>query len=97
MGKITREELQAYKKILEMEKDMLNRIISSNEDIYKVAYADNMIVILFKNGKQLTNDYLEKLNQLIDYQRYTLEVATITEEFFKMKYTEQVLRLNIYL
>lgn len=97
MGKITKEELQSYKKILEMEKDMLNRIISSNEDIYKVAYADNMIVILFKNGKQLTNDYLEKLNQLIDYQRYTLEVATITEEFFKMKYTEQVLRLNIYL
>ena len=80
-----------------MEKDMLNKIISSNEDIYKVAYADNMIIILFKNGKQLTNDYLEKLNQLIDYQRYTLEVATINEEFFKMKYTEQVLRLNIYL
>ena len=97
MGKITKEELQSYKKILEMEKDMLNKIISSNEDIYKVAYADNMIIILFKNGKQLTNDYLEKLNQLIDYQRYTLEVATINEEFFKMKYTEQVLRLNIYL
>ena len=97
MKKITREELQAYKDILLKEKEMLNKIISSNEDIYKVYYNDKMIIIQFKNGKHISNDYLDNLKDLIDYQGYSLEVATITEEFLKIKYTEQVLQLNIML
>lgn len=97
MGKITKKELQTYNEIVEMERVMLDKILSSNEDIYKVYYTDNVMAILFKNGKTITKEYLDKLEEVIDYKDYAISIATIEEEFFKLKYTEEVLQLNILL
>ena len=97
MDKITEKELQLYNEIIEMEKSILNRIIASNEDIYKVYYTDNMVVLQFKSGKTISKDYLDKLSDIIEYKDYDISIATVEEEFFKFKYKEEVLQLNIQL
>lgn len=96
-GKITRDDLNSYNEIVKKEKEMLEKVLSSNGDIYKVFYNNNIMVIQFKHSKPVTSEYLESLNDLIDYDWYSIEAVTITEEFFKIKYKEQVLQLNIFL
>ena len=76
---------------------MLNRILSSNEDIYKVYYTDNMMIMQFKSGKNISKGYLDKLSDIIEYTDYRISIATVEEEFFKLKYKEEVLQLNIQL
>ena len=97
MDKITKKELQSYNEILKMEKSMLNRIISSNGDIYKVYYTDNMMIMQFKSGKTISKDYLDRLSDIIEYKDYAISIATVEEEFFKLKYKEELLQLNIQL
>ena len=97
MDKITRKELHSYNEIIKMEKSMLNRILSSNEDIYKVYYTDNMMIMQFKSGKNISKGYLDKLSDIIEYTDYMISIATVEEEFFKLKYKEEVLQLNIQL
>lgn len=95
--KITREELGIFNELIQMEQEMLTKILSSNEDIHKAYYTGDMMVLQFKNGKPINSEYLGNLNELVDYRKYSIEVATVTEEIFKIKYKEQVLQLNIYL
>lgn len=97
ISKITREELKVFNELIEMEQIMLNKILSSNENIHRAYYTGEMIVLQFKSGKEIDSKYLETLKDLIDYKNYSIEIATITEEIFKIKYKEQVLQLNIYL
>lgn len=96
-SKITREDLNQYNEIVRMEREMMEKVLSSNEGIYKVFYNNDIMVIQFKHKKPVTSDYLESLDGLIDYKSYSIEAVTITEELFKIKYKEEVLQLNIFL
>ena len=95
--KITREELDSFHELLQKEKSILDRIMSSSEDIYNAYYNDKLVLIQFKSGKQISSDYLDRLSDLIDYQSYSIGIVTVTEEFFKLKYTEEVLQITIIL
>ena len=95
--KITKEDLQVYKDILAKEQDMLNRILETNENISKIYYNENLIVMQFKTGTTLTNEYLEKLKDIIEYKSYNIETVTVTEKFLNIKYKENTLQLNIIL
>ena len=95
--KITKEDLQVYKDILAKEQDMLNRILQTNENISKIYYNENLIVMQFKTGTTLTNEYLEKLKDIIEYKSYNIETVTVTEKFLNIKYKENILQLNILL
>lgn len=95
--KITKEDLTIYKSILEKEQEILNRIISTNEDISKVYYNENLIIIQFQSGKKLNSKYLEELQDIIEYKMYEIETVTVTKQFFRIKYDEQVLQMNIHL
>lgn len=95
--KITKEDLQVYKDILAKEQDMLNRILETNENISKIYYNENIIVMQFKTGTTLTNEYLEKLKDIIEYKSYNIETVTVTEKFLNIKYKENTLQLNILL
>ena len=95
--KITKEDLQVYKDILAKEQDMLNRILETNENISKIYYNENLIVMQFKTGTTLTNEYLEKLKDIIEYKSYNIETVTVTEKFLNIKYKENILQLNIIL
>ena len=97
MTQITKEEIDNFKEMMNIERRMLDKIYSSNEDILNVFYNDKAVAIQFRNGKSITNDYLESLHELIDYESYSITIATVTEEFLKLKYTEDVLQLNIIL
>ena len=55
------------------------------------------MAIQFKSGKPITNEYLDKLDEVIDYISYNISIATVEEEFFKLKYKEDVLQLNLQL
>lgn len=95
--KITTEDLQTYKKLITKEQEILNTLLSSNEDISKVYYNENIIILQFQAGKPITSTYLKELENIMDYQSYTIETVTTEEQFLKIKYHEQVLQLNIRL
>ena len=95
--RITKEDLQTYKKLLQKEQEILDKLLSSNEDITKVYYNDKIVIIQFKAGRPITSTYLTQLNKLMDYKSYTIETVTTTETFMKIKYQEQILQLNIQL
>ena len=95
--KITKKELETFNRIIEMEKKIVDTIMSSSDDIYNVYYNNDMVIILFKNGKTITKEYLDNLQKIIDYKDYSITIATVTEQFFKIKYTEEVLQINITL
>lgn len=95
--KITRDELDSFNELLQKEKDILERIMSSSDDIYNAYYNDKFILIQFKSGKSISSDYLDGLSDLVDYSGYAISVVTVTEEFFKLKYTEEILQITIRL
>ncbi len=97
MPKITKEDLQNYKNLLQKEKDLLNKFLESNSGISRVYYNEDMVIIQFLSHCSIGSDYLDNLKELIDYKSYTVEVATVTNEFFKIKYDENILQLKIFL
>ena len=95
--KITKEELSNYKALIKAEKDLLNKFFISNENIDKVFYNENMVIIQFISGYSISSDYLNGLSDMIDYSSYSINCATVTKSFFKVKYDENVLQLIILL
>ena len=95
--KITREELDSFNELLQKERSILERIMASSKNIYNVYCNDRMVLIQFKSGKSISSGYLDSLSDLIDYKDYTVSVVSVTEEFFKLKYTEDILQITIRL
>lgn len=95
--KITREELNNYHKIIEHEQKVMSTILESNEDIYRVLYDNNKIQIQFKNGKQITKDYLDSLSNLIEFKDYNISSVTVKMSFFKLSYEEELLQIELTL
>lgn len=95
--KITSGDLQIYKEILTKEQEMLNTVLKTSNDISKIFYNDKMIVLQFKAGTKIDDNYLETLKETIDYKSYTIEPVTVTEEFLKIKYKDHTLQINIIL
>ncbi len=95
--KITREELNNYHKIIEHEQKVMKTILESNEDIYRVLYDNNKVQIQFKNGKQITKDYLDSLSNLIEFKDYNISSVTVKMSFFKLSYEEELLQIELTL
>lgn len=95
--KITKEELENFNRLIEMEKNLLEKIMGSHDGIHNVYYNSGLIIIQFKKGWVIESDYLEHLHELVDYDSYTIDIVKVSEEFFKIKYTEDILQLNIRL
>ena len=93
--KITRKELDNFNDMIKMEKVLLEKIMDSHDGIYNVYYNAGMIIIQFRKGRPIESEYLEGLHNLVDYVSYRIDVVTVTEEFFKIKYDEEILQLTI--
>lgn len=95
--RVTRDEIKEFNLLIQKEKDMLDRIMCSHEDIYNVYYNDNTVIIQFKAGRNIPGDYLEGLDDVIEYDSYEIGIGTVVEEFLKFKYSEDILQITIRL
>lgn len=97
MSLITKDDLLNYKKLIMAEKSLFNKFLESSNEITKVFYNEDKIVIQFRAGHVLTSDYLNGLHNLIEHSSYSVETVTVTKEFLKIKYDENILQLTITL
>ena len=96
-NRITKEDLETYNQLIAKEKEILDKILESHNNIGNVFYNGEYIIIQFKPGTPLDSQYLNHLHELVEYKQYTIDTVTIVEEFFKLQYKEQILQLNIQL
>lgn len=94
---ITKQELNNHKFLIESEKRIFQKFYDFNDNISKMYYDGEIIIIQFHSGYKLDSDYLERLRDLVDYSSYHIENIVVTNEIFKIKYDENVLQLTIIL
>ncbi|MPW25367.1 PRD domain-containing protein [Alkalibaculum sp. M08DMB] len=100
-GKITRHEIEWYKKVLELVEGKLN-IKYSDKRIWTAPYEFAIVINRIKNGKRIENEFGILFNDLSDTREYTVINLLFDKDFYielpsdeRLYMTLRILTMNV--